>query len=56
VNTNSPTASDAAPKFSPRAGFETTIRDYLTEQLVNYPDQAAVLALADTFLAQGGLS
>ena len=38
--TNSPTASDTPPKFSPRAGFETTIRDYLTEQLAHDPERA----------------
>jgi exonuclease SbcD len=43
--------NDAAPaRFSPRAGFETTVRDWLTEKLANDPDRDAVLALADAFL------
>jgi exonuclease SbcD len=46
--------AETPSKFCPRAGFETTIRDYLTEQLAGDSDQSAVLALADTFLAQGG--
>lgn len=44
-------ADDVAPtRFSPRAGFETTIRDWLTEKLAGDPDKDAVLALAETFL------
>jgi exonuclease SbcD len=42
---------DAAPsRFSPRAGFETTVRECLTEKLAADPDKDAVLALAETFL------
>ncbi len=44
----------AKAKFDPRAGFETTVRDYLTGQLAGDADAVAVLALADTFLAPGG--
>ncbi len=44
----------AKAKFNPRDGFDTTVRNYLTEQLAGDPDSPAVLALADTFLAQGG--
>ncbi len=47
-------AESSRSKFDPRAGFEATVRDYLTEQLAGDPDAAAVLALADTFLAPGG--
>jgi DNA repair protein SbcD/Mre11 len=44
-------AADAAPvRFSPRAGFETMVRDWLTEKLAADPDKDAVLALAETFL------
>lgn len=47
-------ASEAAPKFVPRAGFETTIRDYLGEKLAADPDKDAILALAETFLHHAG--
>jgi len=47
-------AESSRSKFDPRAGFEATVRDYLTEQLAGDPDAPAVLALADTFLAPGG--
>lgn len=52
-------ADDAAPadvptKFSPRAGFETTVRDYLAEQLAGDPDAKQVLDLVETYLAEGG--
>lgn len=44
-------ADDPAPtKFTPRAGFGTTVRDWLTEKLADDPDKDAVLALAETFL------
>jgi exonuclease SbcD len=46
--------TDAPAKFSPRAGFETTVRDYLTEQLAGDPDRDAVLALAETYLKAAG--
>ncbi|QEL13335.1 metallophosphoesterase family protein [Limnoglobus roseus] len=48
------TPSDAPAKFTPRAGFETTVRDYLTEQLDGDPDREAVLALAETYLKDAG--
>lgn len=44
---------DATPsRFSPRAGFETTVREWLSsnEKLAADPDREAVLALAETFL------
>jgi hypothetical protein len=41
-------------RFSPRAGFETTVRDYLAEQLAGDPDAKQVLDLVETFLAEGG--
>jgi DNA repair exonuclease SbcCD nuclease subunit len=42
---------DTAPtKFTPRAGFGTTVRDWLTEKLADDPDKDAVLGLAETFL------
>ncbi len=47
-------ADETPPKFTPRAGFETTVRDYLTEQLAVDPDRAAVLALAETYLKDAG--
>lgn len=37
-------------KFSPQAGFETTVREYLAEKLIGDPDCDAVLALAESFL------
>ncbi len=43
-----------AARFTPRAGFATTVRDYLTERLKDDADRDAVLALAETFLADGG--
>ena len=44
-------ADDGAPsRFSPRAGFQTTVREWLTERLAADPDRDAVLALAETFL------
>ena len=47
-------ASDAqeAPvgKFTPRSGFETTVREYLAEKLAADPDRADILALAESFL------
>lgn len=46
--------SDAPAKFAPRAGFETTVRDYLTEQLAGDPDRDAVLTLAETYLKDAG--
>lgn len=49
-----PAADDAPAAFTPRAGFETTVRDYLTEQLAADPDAAAVLALAETYLTEEG--
>lgn len=42
---------DEAPsRFSARAGFETTVRDWLSERLAADPDKDAVLALAESFL------
>src|SRR5205085_763334 len=44
---------DTAPTtFAPRLGFETTVRDYLTQKLTEAgdPDRDAVLALAESFL------
>ena len=50
--------ADAPTAFAPRAGFETTVRDYLTEKLTEAgdADKDAVLALAETFLTTGGES
>ncbi|MDB5311573.1 MAG: Nuclease SbcCD subunit [Gemmataceae bacterium] len=46
---------DAPAAFTPRLGFEPTVRAYLTERLAADPDRDAVLALAETFLkAPGG--
>jgi hypothetical protein len=44
--------------FAPRAGFETTVRDYLTQKLTEAgdADKDAVLALAETFLKSAGES
>jgi exonuclease SbcD len=47
-------APDVATPFAVRSGFETTVRDYLTEKLAADPDKDAVLALAETFLNSGG--
>jgi CheY-like chemotaxis protein len=50
-------APDEVPTgFTPRAGFETTVRDYLTEKLAGDRDREAVLALAETFLRTAGES
>jgi exonuclease SbcD len=49
-------AEPTAVRFDPRAGFETTVRDWLTEQLANDPDRGAVLELAETFLREGAES
>lgn len=44
-------ADDAPPaRFSPRAGFEMTVRDWLSEKLAADTDKDDVLALAETFL------
>jgi exonuclease SbcD len=40
--------------FTPRAGVATTVREYLAERLKGDADRDAVLALAETFLADGG--
>ncbi len=47
-------SGEATPKFIPRAGFESTIRDYLGEKLAADPDKDAILALAETFLHDAG--
>lgn len=47
-------ADDAANTFTPRPGFETTVREYLAEQLAADPDRDAALALAETFLKEEG--
>jgi DNA repair protein SbcD/Mre11 len=41
-------------RFTPRLGFATTVRDYLTERLRDDAEREAVLALADAFLAEEG--
>ena len=56
ANAANQNGADAPATFSPRAGFETTVRDYLTARLDGEPGRDAVLALADTFLAAGGPS
>jgi exonuclease SbcD len=51
------TPADAAPTaFAPGAGFETTVRDYLTKKLTEAgdADADAVLALVETFLNAAG--
>ena len=46
---------EAVPaKFDPRAGFETTVREYLAEKLEGDADREAVLALAETYLNAAG--
>jgi DNA repair protein SbcD/Mre11 len=48
-------AGDAGPTWTSRAvGYEAKVRDYLTHELKDDPDQEAVLALADRFLPDGG--
>lgn len=44
--------TEESKRFVVRAGFETTIRDYLNEKLVGDPDRTAVLELAETFLKE----
>ena len=38
----------------PHAGFESTVRAYLAEKLEADPEGAEVVALAETFLKNGG--
>jgi DNA repair protein SbcD/Mre11 len=46
-------ADDPEPTtFAVRAGFETTVRDYLNDKLAGDADREAVLALAETFLTE----
>jgi len=46
---------DATPGgFTPRQGFETTVREYLAEKLAADPDKDAVLALVESFLTTAG--
>jgi exonuclease SbcD len=49
-----PDTEQAPPKIDPRAGFATTVRSYLTDRLGGDPDRDAVMALAESFLADGG--
>ncbi len=47
-------AEDAAPaRFAPRAGFATTVRDYLADRLAADPDRDAVCELAERYLRDG---
>jgi exonuclease SbcD len=45
---------DQRMPFTPRAGFATTVRDYLAERLKDDVDRDTLLNLAETFLAAGG--
>jgi exonuclease SbcD len=45
---------EQAAQFTPRAGFATTVLDYLADRLKDDAHRDAVLALAETFLADGG--
>lgn len=49
-------ADDDGPPspINPRAGFAPTVRDWLTDQLKDDRDRDEVMALAETFLADGG--
>jgi DNA repair protein SbcD/Mre11 len=51
----SETTQDDVPltRFTERAGFETTVRDYLKLKLAGDPDGDTLLALAETFLTEG---
>jgi exonuclease SbcD len=52
--------ADTAPRdqvaigFTPRNGFEPTVRDYLAEKLIGDPDRDSVLALVESFLKDPG--
>jgi exonuclease SbcD len=39
--------------YNPRAGFETTVRDFLNERLKDDPDKDELMVLAERFLAVG---
>jgi exonuclease SbcD len=45
---------DGKVAFSPRGDRATAVRDYLNERLKGAPDGAAVLALAERYLDEGG--
>lgn len=44
------TGSDSAPAFTPRADFETNVRNYLERELQDDSDREALFALAESFL------
>jgi exonuclease SbcD len=48
--------AEAGPSsvINPRAGFETTVRDWLTERFKDDPDRVELMALAEKFLKDGG--
>jgi exonuclease SbcD len=45
---------EGRPTFTPRAGFGSTVREYLGLRLQNDPDREELLALAETFLRAEG--
>jgi exonuclease SbcD len=51
---DSPGGEGPPTGFTPRAGLAATVREYLDERLKGDPDREAVLALAETFVAEGG--
>jgi exonuclease SbcD len=54
ADTSGGNEEQAGARFTLRAGFATTVRDYLAERLKGDVDGDAVRALAETFLADGG--
>lgn len=54
IDESTPTEVPAVATIDPRASLETTVRSYLEERFKDHPDKADLLALAETFLREGG--